>query len=73
MIGSKSWNITLDECWVWLLKQRPFFAAYAVVFLTAIQQGKTFEEALVVLKLYTLNAVVSFLMTISKDTRGIYP
>lgn len=73
MIGSKPWNITLDELWIWLLKQRPFFAAYAVVFLTAVQQGKTLNEALGILQLYTMNAVISFLMTLSKDTRTLYP
>ena len=69
MNGSAPWHFSWGELWVWLLKQRPFFAAYAVVFLTAIQQGKTFEEALVVLKLYALNVAVSFLMTIAQDTR----
>lgn len=73
MIGSKPWNITLDELWIWFPKQIPFFSAYAVVFLTAVQQGKTLEEALVVLKLYALNIVISFLMTISKDARTLSP
>ena len=73
MIGSAPWHFSWDELWIWLLKQRPFFAAYAVVFLTAIQQGKTVSEAVGILQLYTMNAVISFLMTVSKDTRGLYP
>jgi len=69
MNGSQPWQMTTDEIVQWLKKQTPFLAGYAVVFLTALQQGKTFAEALGILQLYLLNVTISFLMTISKDTR----
>ena len=68
-MGSPSWRMTVDEALVWLKKQAPFLAGYLVIFLGAIQQGKSLKEAATILYMYLLNVTISFLTTVSQDTR----
>ena len=70
MNGSAPWRITLQEFFVWVKKQTPYFAGYAVVFLGALQQGKSLQEASQILYMYLMNVAISFLTTVSRDTRG---
>lgn len=58
---SKRFTLNQSDVEKWLRNTATYSAPFALVFLVAIKEGKTLEQALYVLYLYALNVVIDLL------------
>jgi hypothetical protein len=58
---SKRFDLTMEDAEKWVRNSLIFLAPAMIVFLTAIQSGTPFEEALKVVYLYGLNVTIDLL------------
>lgn len=58
---SKRFTLNQTDIEKWLRNTAVYSAPFALVFLIAVQQGKTLKEALYVVYLYALNVMIDLL------------
>lgn len=60
-MDSKKFTLNKEDLQKWLYNSFVFSAPFLLVFLLAIQQGKSIQDALYVLYLYALNVTIDLL------------